>query len=89
MSKPTLFEKTLEQLGIRHKRIKTFTPRHNGKVERSHRKDKEEFYACRKFYCFEDFEKQLALRQRQYNNFSMRPINWKSPKHVLFAFPNV
>ena len=27
---PTLFEKTLEQLGIRHKKIRPFTPRHNG-----------------------------------------------------------
>lgn len=40
----TLFEKTLVKLGIRHKKIKPFTPRHNGKVERSHRKDNEEFY---------------------------------------------
>ena len=35
----TLFEKTLAELGIRHKKIRPFTPRHNGKVERSHRKD--------------------------------------------------
>ena len=86
---PTLFEKTLAQLGIQHKRIKVYTPRHNGKVERSHRKDNEEFYACHKFYSFADFEKQLAVRQRQYNNFPMRPLNWKSPKHVLFSFPDV
>ena len=87
--KPTLFESTLEQLGIRHKLIRPFTPRHNGKVERSHRKDNEEFYAVRKFYSFEDFKKQLAVRQRQYNNFPMRPLNWRSPKHVLFSYPNV
>lgn len=30
--KPSLFEKTLEELGIQHKRIKPYTPRHNGKV---------------------------------------------------------
>jgi transposase InsO family protein len=88
-NKPTLFETTLSQLGISHKLIRPYTPRHNGKVERSHRKDNEEFYACHKFYCFDDFEKQLAVRQRQYNNFPMRPLNWKSPKHVLFSFPNV
>ena len=40
--KLTLFEKTCQQLGIRHKLIKPCTPRHNGKVERSHRKDNEE-----------------------------------------------
>ena len=85
----TLFEKTLAQMGIRHKFIKPFTPKHNGKVERSHRKDNEEFYARHTFFSFDDFKKQLALRQRQYNNFPMRPLNWLSPKHVLFAFPNV
>ena len=87
--KKTLFEKTLEELGIRHKLIKPYTPRHNGKVERSHRKDNEEFYASHKFYSFEDFKKQLALRQRQYNNFPMRPLNWHSPNYVLSNFLNV
>ena len=87
--KPTLFETTLAQLGIRHKLIRPYTPRHNGKVERSHRKDNEEFYACHKFYCFADFEKQLAVRQCYYNKFPMRPLNWRSPKHILFSFPNV
>ncbi len=87
--KLTLFEKTLQQLGIRHKLIRPFTPRHNGKVERSHRKDNEEFYAKHCFYCFADFAKQLAVRQRQYNNFPMRPLNWMSPKAVLFSFPNL
>ena len=87
--KQTLFEKTLHDLGIQHKLIKPFTPRHNGKVERSHRKDNEEFYASHSFYSFLDFKAQLEKRQRQYNNFPMRPLNWRSPKHVLFAFPSV
>lgn len=87
--KPTLFEKTLEDLCIHHKLIKPYTPRHNGKVERSHRKDNEEFYASHRFYSFEDFQKQLAVRQRQYNAFPMRPLNWRSPKDVLSAFPCV
>ena len=38
----TMFEKALTQFGIRHKKIRPFTPRHNRKVERSHRKDNEE-----------------------------------------------
>ena len=41
----SLFEARLKELGIRHKLIRPFTPRHNGKVERSHRKDNEYFYA--------------------------------------------
>ena len=88
-AKPTLFEMTLEKLCIRHKKIQPYTPRHNGKVERSHRKDNEEFYASHTFYSFEDYVKQLAVRERQYNNFPMRPLNWKSPKEILFAFPGV
>ena len=85
--KKTLFEETLEKLCIRHKLIKPYTPRHNGKVERSHRKDNEYFYASHRFYSFEDFQKQLAVWNRKYNNFPMRPLNWASPKDVLFSFP--
>ena len=40
---PTLFEKTAAELGIRHKLIHPYTPRHNGKVERSHREDQKRF----------------------------------------------
>jgi len=89
-SKPlTLFENTLAKLNIQHKLIRPFTPRHNGKVERSHRKDNEEFYSCHSFYSFEDFKNQLAVRQRYYNDFPMRPLNWLSPKQVLLAFSHV
>ncbi|MBR0144899.1 MAG: integrase core domain-containing protein, partial [Clostridia bacterium] len=63
--------------------------RHNGKVERSHRKDNEYFYASHKFYSFEDYRKQLAVWQYKYNDFPMRPLNWRSPKQVLYSFPYV
>lgn len=86
---PTMFEKTLAELCIRHKLIRVYTPRHNGKVERSHRKDNEYFYASHKFFSFEDFQKQLAVWNRKYNDFPMRPLNWRSPKQVLSSFPNL
>lgn len=82
----TLFEARLKQCGIEHKLIKPYTPRHNGKVERSHRKDNEYFYAVHKFYSFDDFKKQLAVHNRNYNNFPMRPLNWKSPSDFVNAF---
>ena len=88
-SKPgnlTLFESKLKELKIRHKLIRPFTPRHNGKVERSHRKDNEYFYASHKFYSFEDFKKQLAVHSRKYNNFPMRPLGWKSPREYLHHY---
>lgn len=84
---PTLFESRLMQYGIRHKLIRPFTPRHNGKVERSHRKDNERFYATHSFYSFEDFSIQLQrYNRRQYNHFPMRPLGWKSPATVLMEF---
>lgn len=88
-NRPTLFEVELQRLGIRHKLIRPYTPRHNGKVESSHRKDNEEFYASHRFYSFEDFKTQLAVRERAYNKFPIRPLSWCSPKQVLAAFPNV
>lgn len=84
---PTLFEKRLYELGIRHKLIRPFTPRHNGKVERSHRKDNENFYATHTFYSFEDFSNQLKIyNRRDYNNFPMRPLGWRSPSTILKEF---
>lgn len=82
----TMFEKQLNEYGIRHKKIKPFTPKHNGKVERSHRKDNEYFYASHKFYSFDDFAKQLKVHNRKYNAFPMRPLGWKSPKDTLYDF---
>lgn len=82
----TCFEKRLHSLGIQHRKIRPFTPRHNGKVERSHRKDNEYFYATHKFYSFDDFKKQLKQHNRRYNDFPMRPLGWVSPKETLFNF---
>lgn len=76
---PTLFEKTAKELGIRHKLIRPYTPRHNGKVERSHREDQRRFYASHRFYSLKDFEQQLAVHNRRSNNFPMRPLAWLSP----------
>ena len=83
---PSLFETRLEQAGIRHKLIRPYTPRHNGKVERSHRKDNEYFYASHKFYSFEDFKNQLAVRCRNYNRFPLRPLGWLSPIEFLAKY---
>ncbi len=82
----TLFEQTLDALCIRHQLIKPYTPRHNGKVERSHRKDNKYFYASHKFFSFADFQKQLVAWNRKYNAFPMRPLNWRSPIQPLRSF---
>jgi transposase InsO family protein len=85
-SKPSLFQKQLAAMGIRHKLIRPFTPRHNGKVERSHRKDNERFYSRHSFYSLNDFNAQLKRYNREYNNFPMRPLNWLSPNQILHNF---
>ena len=83
----TALQRVLQEHGIRHKLIRPFTPRHNGKVERSHRKDNERFYASHTFYSFADFSRQLQLyNRRDYNRFPMRPLGWKSPQTVLDEF---
>ena len=82
-NKETLFEKKLKELGIRHKLIRPRTPRHNGKVERSHRKDQERLYYKRVFLSFEDFKEKLRHWEREYNNFPMKPLGWKSPNDKL------
>ena len=81
--KQTMFEKKLEELGIRHKLIKPYTPRHNGKVERSHRKDQERFYYKKIFFSFEDLVNRSKYYIKEYNNFPMKPLNWLSPKEKL------
>lgn len=82
----TMFEKKLEELGIKHKLIRPRTPRHNGKIERSHRKDQERFYYERIFVSFEDFKEKLRHWNREYNNFPMKPLGWKSPNEKYESF---
>jgi len=81
--KPSLFEKRLKELGIRHKLIKPYTPRHNGKVERSHRKDNIKFYGRNVFLTVEEMKLKLRNWNREYNNFPMKPLKWLSPIEYL------
>lgn len=83
---PTLFETTAASLGIRHKLIRPYTPRHNGKVERSHREDQKRFYSKRTFFSFADFKLQLKAYQYRSNKIPMRPLNWLSPTEHLAAY---
>lgn len=79
----SLFETLLAQKGIRHKLIKPYTPRHNGKVERSHKEDQKRLYNRAKFYSFEDFKKQLRKHNQRTNNIPMRPLKFLSPVQFL------
>ena len=83
---PTLFENTSMQLGIRHKLIRPYTPRHNGKVERSHREDQKRFYSCHAFFSLDDFDKQLQIHNRRSNNIPMRPLACLSPSEFAVQY---
>lgn len=85
--KKTAFEITAQTLGIKLKHIKPYTPRHNGKVERSHREDQKRFYQHHKFYSFEDFARQLAAWQPRSNRLPMRPLGFLSPVEFLNEHP--
>ncbi len=82
----TLFERKLSEYGIKHNRIRVATPRHNGKVERSHRTDNERFYSKHKFYSIKDAREQLSRYMRVSNGFPMRPLKWMTPYEVLKDF---
>jgi len=80
---PSLFEIFLEQKGIKHKLIKPYTPRHNGKVERSHKEDQKRLYNHARFYSFEDFKQQLRRHNQRTNHIPMRPLKFLSPVQFL------
>ena len=82
-NKKTMFENTLEELGLEYKVIKPHTPKQNGRVERSHRKDQERFYYKRIFYSLEDLRNQGKEWRKEYNNFPMRPLGWLSPREFI------
>lgn len=60
--------------GIVHKLNKPRTPRHNGKVERSHRNDNERFYRYLKFYNYEDLKRQMQAYLRRSNNIPISTL---------------
>ncbi|BDF72576.1 hypothetical protein CE91St41_35580 [Oscillospiraceae bacterium] len=83
---PTLFEKSAAELDICHKLIRPYTPRHNGKVERSHREDQRRFYLSHRFFSLKDFAAQLAVHNARSNKRPMRPLQWLSPTLFLRSF---
>ena len=89
----SMFEVTAKRLKVKLKRIKPHTPKHNGKVERSHREDQKLFYSeivrlNRLITDENDFKRRLKRHQDKTNNRPMRPLNYKTPRQVLEDFKN-
>ena len=80
---PTLFELTLEELGMNHRRTRTYSPWQNGKVERSHKIDGERFYSRNEFTSVEDLKKKLKRYNARYNNIAKKVLGFKSPNQVV------
>ena len=81
------FDMLCKKLGIEHKLIRPRTPRHNGKVERSHRNDNERFYRDLKYYSFEDLQKQMSDYLRRSNNIPTSVLR-SSSNHSRWLSPN-
>jgi len=69
-----IFDRFCCRYGIRHQLIRPRTPRHNGKVERSHRNDNERFYKYLKFYSFDDLQHQMELYLKRSNNIPISTL---------------
>lgn len=74
-----LFDELCKELNIVHKLIKPRTPRHNGKVERSHRNDQERFYSFLSFFSLDDLNIQMKAYLKRSNNIPSSSINWMTP----------
>lgn len=61
-------DKLLNRLGVCHKLIRVYTPRHNDKVERSHRSDQEGFYNYLTFTTFDELLEKMQAWNVRYNN---------------------
>ena len=81
--KEHLLDKFCRMHHIVHKLIKPRTPRHNGKVERSHRSDNERFYRYLKFYSFDDLLKQMKAYLQRSNNIPISTLRGTNGKRWL------
>lgn len=88
MKKLHLLDELCIKENIYHHKIKPRTPRHNGKVERSHRNDNERFYSYLKFYSLEDLRYQAKLYLRRSNNIPMAVLNYKTPNEMKILLLN-
>ena len=70
------FDVLCNQLNIRHQLIRPRTPRHNGKVERSHRNDNERFYKYLSFYSYNDLICQKKKYLYRSNSLPMQTLKW-------------
>lgn len=61
-------DEIMNKLHIKHQLIRAYTPRHNGKVERSHRTDQQCFYNNLSFDTYAELKEKMRDWNNRYNN---------------------
>jgi transposase len=87
-NRKTRFEIYLQKLGIKHHRIRPYSPWQNGIVERSHRMDNELFYSKRRFSSFEEMKKAFRRYNNRYNNIARKILGFKTPNEIVESYTN-
>jgi transposase InsO family protein len=72
----------LNKLHIKHQLIRPYTPRHNGKVERSHRNDQERFYNFHKFRTFDELKIEMGKYLSRSNKIPSSALRNREGKRV-------
>ena len=75
----------LNKLNIKHQLIRAYTPRLNGKVERSHRSDQEAFYNYLKFKTYSELKDKMMKWNIRYNNRPHSSLKNRENKRVWWT----
>lgn len=75
------------KLNIKHQLIRAYTPRLNGKVERSHRSDQESFYNHLKFETYDELKRKMMKWNIRYNDRPHASLTNRDGKKVWWS-PN-
>lgn len=78
-------DELLQKLHIKHQLIRAYTPRLNGKVERSHRTDQEFFYDYLKFKTFAELKKKMLDWNIRYNKKPHYSLRNREGKRVFWS----
>ena len=78
-------DRFLMKYGIIHKLIRPHTPRHNGKVERSHRSDQESFYNYLTYSTYDELKEKMAAWLNRYNNRPHSSLRNREGKRVWLS----
>ncbi|MCL1820347.1 MAG: integrase core domain-containing protein [Oscillospiraceae bacterium] len=82
----TRFEMSLKEFGIKYRRIRVGTPKHNGRVERQHGLDMQRFYKRQKFTSLEEARQKVAAYNDWSNTRIKTCLNFRSPIQIINDF---